>query len=77
MKPAHLQILCDDSTSDLKFFANCADEWVMSDNSVKKTRKRFMNGLYHVSAHTQWCIAQVIKKLFKCQDWAKHNKEVV
>ena len=49
----------------------------MTNNLVKKTPKRVMGVIYHVPAHTQWCIAQVIKKLFKCKDWVKHDQKVV
>ena len=49
----------------------------MSNNFVKKTRKRVMGGLYHLPAHTQWCIAQVIKTRFKCKDCVKHDHKMV
>ena len=77
VKPAHIQILLDDTSIGLQTLDNCADEWEFNNGCIQQTRKSIIYKLHRVPVHTQWCTARVIEKLFRCDNWIKHEKEVL
>lgn len=76
-EPEHRQALYNNLVYGLEFIANSAQEWIIYNDSIEVVRQRIMHNLYAVPTHTQWCIAQLIGKLLVCNDWVKHDEEVI